>query len=331
LDSLSREDGNSIRKTTTKLIIGGMTCASCVNTLQYSLGSLSGVEYVHVNLLTREAIIKHDLNQVGPRDLIKNVQDIGYEAELFKNNQTNKGNSIRHRAEKEQKLLRNRFLFSFLFAIPTLIIEMIFKMILPKDNPINEAFMYQIIPGFEVGTLILFILATPVQFVLGYPFYIKGFRSIWYSRQANMDTLVAIGTTVAYFGSILNVLIPIIHRDDKPGHQFFETTVFLMTFILLGRWMEAKVKGKTFETITKLMELQPDKATLIILSHDNEKRENIVEKEIDLSLIQGKFSRNIFFFLFCECYLIYFNLFILIKLVGDILKVNPGARIPCDG
>ncbi|CAG8552973.1 240_t:CDS:2, partial [Funneliformis mosseae] len=301
-DPSTHDDKNAIRETITKLIVGGMTCASCVSAIQHSLDSLKGVIEAHVNLLTGEATIKHDLSQIGIRDLIQYVEDTGYEAEL-KKNQTNKKNSIRHRAEKEQKLLRTRFLLSLIFSIPTFLIEMVFKMILPSDNPLIKVISHQIIPGLEVGTLILFILATPVQFILGYPFYLKGFRSIWYSRQANMDTLVAIGTTVAYFSSILNVIIPIVHRDDKPGHQFFETSIFLMTFILLGRWLEAKVKGKTFETITKLMELQPDKASLITIIYDDDNNENIVEKEIDLDLVQ----------------------------VDDILKITPGAKIPCDG
>src|SRR5581483_8682427 len=106
------------------------------------------------------------------------------------------GNAIRRRAEKHQKLLRNRFLISLCFSIPTALISMVFMMLLPHDNPINMAVSYQIIPGLEVGTVILFILATIVQLILGYPFYLKGIRSVWYSRQANMDTLVAIGTTV---------------------------------------------------------------------------------------------------------------------------------------
>ena len=149
------------------------------------------------------------------------------------------------------------------------------------------AFSHQVIPGLEVETIILFILSTPVQFILGYPLYTKGIRSVWYFHQANMDTLVAVGTTVAYFGSILNVMIPIVNGDE-PGYQFFETSVFLITFIWLGRWMEAKVKGKTFGTITKLMELQPEKATLITLSYDDNTKENVSEKEIDIGLIQGE-------------------------------------------
>ncbi|CAG8735900.1 11408_t:CDS:2, partial [Acaulospora morrowiae] len=128
-------------------------------------------------------------------------------------------------------------------------------------------------------------------------------RSVWYSHQANMDTLVAIGTTVAYFGSLFNVLIPIVEHRSEPGQQFFETSVFLITFIWLGRWLEAKAKGKTFETITKLMELQPEKSTLVTIKRDPHGHELIIEKDIDLELIQ----------------------------VGDILKVNPGSRVPCDG
>ncbi|CAI2188817.1 16293_t:CDS:2, partial [Funneliformis geosporum] len=301
-DPSTHEEKNANRDTSTKLIVGGMTCASCVSAIQYSLDSLKGVKEAHVNLLTGEATIKHDISQIGIRDLIKYIEDTGYEAEI-KKNQTNNKNSIRHRAEKEQIHLRNRFLVSLCFAIPTFFIEMIVKMALSDDNPLNKMISHQLIPGLEVGTLILFLLATPVQFILGYPFYLKGFRSIWYSHQANMDTLVAVGTTVAYFGSIFSVILPIVHKDKTAGHQFFETSIFLMTFIMLGRWLEAKVKGKTFETITKLMELQPDKATLITLSYDDKNNENIVEEEIDLDLVQ----------------------------VGDILKVTPGAKIPCDG
>src|SRR5581483_3233602 len=111
---------------------------------------------------------------------------------------------------------------------------MVFMMFLPSNNPVHMAFSYQIITGLEIGTLILFILATPVQFLLAYPFYTKGIRSVWYSRQANMDTLVAIGTTVSYFGSIMNVMVPIFNRDSMPGYQFFETSIVLITFIWLG-------------------------------------------------------------------------------------------------
>ncbi|CAG8600095.1 5330_t:CDS:2, partial [Acaulospora colombiana] len=288
----------------TNLSINGMTCASCVNTIQQMVESLPGVEQTSVNLLTAEASIKHDLNQIGTRDVMKVIEEIGFEPRLLKKNILDQGeNNLRKRSEREQKKLKKRFLFSLLFAVPTFIIAMIFMLALPSTNKIRMAFEYQLTPGLEVSTLILFILSTPVQFILGYPFYVKGIRSVWYSRQANMDTLVAVGTTVTYFGSLFNVLIPIAERRSESSNQFFETSVFLITFVWLGRWMEAKAKGKTFETITKLMELQPEKTTLITINYDSKGREFLDEKEIDLELIQ----------------------------VGDILKVNPGSRIPCDG
>ncbi|CAG8507275.1 305_t:CDS:2 [Gigaspora margarita] len=289
---------------TTILTIGGMSCASCINSIQSAVELLPGVTSININLLTTQASIKHDQNLIGPRDLINKIEELGFEPQLYtKGPSNNNGNSIRQRAEKEQKKMMKRFLVSLIFAVPTFFITMIFMMALPESNSIRMGLEYQIIPGLEVNTLILFIFATPVQFILGYPFYIKGIRSIWYSRQANMDTLVAVGTTVAYIGSLFNVLIPIAQRRSEPGQQFFETSIFLITFIYLGRWLESRAKGKTFETITKLMELQPENATLLTITLDEHKNEVIEEREIGLELVQ----------------------------IGDILKVNAGARIPCDG
>nr|CAG8588388.1 11925_t:CDS:2 [Entrophospora candida] len=287
----------------TKFLIGGMGCASCIGTIETTLLQLHGVAQVNINLLTTEASIKHNQSKIGVRDLMRHISDIGFESQLLKtnNNDLQFGNRIRQKTEREQKLLRNRFLVSLLFAIPTFLIVMVFMMIGP--NPINELLTYQIITGLDVETLILFLLATPVQFILGYPFYVKGFKSLYYTRKANMDTLVALGTTVSYLGSMINVLIPVFRRSPEAGYQFFETSIFLITFIWLGRWMELKAKGKTFETITKLMELQPEKAILVEITYDKENNMITDEKEIDLELVQ----------------------------VGDILKVNPGARIPCDG
>ncbi|CAJ0873554.1 1623_t:CDS:2 [Entrophospora sp. SA101] len=280
----------------TKFLIGGMGCASCIGTIETTLLQLHGVAQVNINLLTTEASIKHNQSKIGVRDLMRHISDIGFESQLLKtnNNDLQFGNRIRQKTEKEQKLLRNRFLVSLLFAIPTFLIVMVFMMIGP--NPINELLTYQIITGLDVETLILFLLATPVQFILGYPFYVKGFKSLYYTRKANMDTLVALGTTVSYLGSMINVLIPVFRSSPEAGYQFFETSIFLITFIWLGRWMELKAKGKTFETITKLMELQPEKAVLVEITYDKENNMITDEKEIDLELVQ----------------------------VGDILKVNPG-------
>jgi len=182
---------------------------------------------------------------------------------------------------------------------------MVMMMMLPKSNPVRQGLMREVTPGLRIQDIIMFILATPVQFWLAQPFYRKAYRAIRYTRTANMETLVALGTSVAYFASLGSIIAAM--ATSKPQHNmdmdqpstsgvdFFETSVFLVTFINLGKWLEAMAKGKTAETITKLMDLQPDTATLV-------KPDETLE-EIPASLIQ----------------------------VGDILLVNAGGRIPCDG
>ncbi|CAG8474040.1 1097_t:CDS:1 [Ambispora gerdemannii] len=275
---------------TARLEITGMTCASCVSSVQTAIEGLDGVGITQVNLLTNEATVKYNPDIIGTRNLVEAVTEVGFEAKLILSTTKNKnpGNTIRERAEKEQRRLKERFILSLWFAIPTFIISMIFMTALPTSNEVRMAFMKQIIPGLEVGTLILFLLATPVQFYLGGPFYVKAWKSLYYARIANMDTLVTIGTTIAYVGSIVNVVVPVAYKDDRPRQQFFETSVLLFTFILLGRWMEAKAKGKTFETITKLMELLPDKAILVKFDQNGEFDDSFTEHEIDSDLIQSK-------------------------------------------
>ncbi|KAG9293827.1 hypothetical protein G9A89_019165 [Geosiphon pyriformis] len=301
--TMKKEFQEISQSSTIRLTISGMVCGSCVSIIQRTLEGLNSVEYANVNLLTSEASVKYNPYEIGPRDMIQKITELGFNAHVTKTATNQQGNAIRQLAEKEQQRFKNHFVLSLWFAVPTFIIAMIFMNALPHDNRIRQIFMTQMVPGLEIGTFLLFLLATPVQFYLGYPFYVRACKSLYYARAANMDTLVSIGITVAYAGSIVNVCLPVAHGSDQPGQQFFETSVFLVTFIWLGRWMEAKAKGKTYEAITKLMELQPEAATLIELVPHQKSGDNIIETEIDLSLVQ----------------------------VGDILKVNPGARIPCDG
>ncbi|RHZ70577.1 hypothetical protein Glove_269g57 [Diversispora epigaea] len=316
-DNTDARDLNEKNKNiTTRFIVSGMTCASCVSSVKRVIEILPGIENTNVNLLTGDVIITHDPYKTGHRTLMETITNAGFTVQLNQNflsvNATSK--SIRERAEKYEKFLRKRTMLSILFSIPTFIIGMIFMMFLKDTSFTKNALGFQVFPGLNIGTLIMFLIATPVQFYIGYPFYVKSYHSIRYTRTANMDTLVALGTSVAYFGSIISVLIGIINHNDNnnmnnmnendkksmEGQEFFETSVLLITFIWLGRWMEAKAKGKTLDSMTKLMELQPEKADLVKIDMNNE---IIEERKIDINLVQ----------------------------VGDIFKVNAGARIPCDG
>ncbi|RUP51037.1 E1-E2 ATPase-domain-containing protein [Jimgerdemannia flammicorona] len=292
---------------TTRLEITGMTCASCVAAVERALLARDGVYKAQVNLLTCSGQVQHDPTVIGARDVVDAVNEIGYEARAVQDTSVQDQRDVmRDRMRREEHILRDRFLWSLLFAVPVLLISMIFMIALPDANPVRQVFEFVITPGLSIGDLVLFLLATPVQFWLGWPFYRKAYRSLVYSRTANMEVLVAMGISAAYVSSVGSVVATMVRRPDdmmkKGGVEFFETSVFLVTFIHLGKWLEALAKGKTAETITKLMDLQPEKATLVRVSNDGEGREVMEETEIEASAIQ----------------------------VGDILKVNPGSRIPCD-
>ncbi|KAK3827442.1 MAG: E1-E2 ATPase-domain-containing protein [Benniella sp.] len=304
----SSEDDSAPTTTTTRLDISGMTCASCVSAIESALGNLPGIHQVQVNLLAKSGVIVHDPTVIGVRDVITAVENTGFDVALAADDTQTSRNALQEKIKREERILRRRLLVSLVFAIPMFIVSMVMMMMLPKSNPVRVGLMKSIIPGLRIQDVILFILATPVQFWLAKPFYKKAYRALRYTRTANMETLVALGTSVAYFAS-LGSIIAAMAKGKTPHHEgdgmsmtmsnsgvdFFETSVFLVTFINLGKWLEAMAKGKTAETITKLMDLQPETATLV-------KADETLE-EIPASLIQ----------------------------VGDILLVNAGGRIPCDG
>ncbi|KAF9309662.1 ATPase Cu transporting protein 7B [Podila horticola] len=298
---------NTATTTTTRLDISGMTCASCVSAIESTLMGLQGIHQVQVNLLAKSGVIIHDPTVIGVRDLISAVEDTGFDVSLAADDSVTSRNALQEKIKREELLLRRRLLLSLVFAVPMFIVSMVIMMMLPKTNPARVGLMKQVAPGLRIQDIIMFLLATPVQFWLALPFYKKAYRALRYTRTANMETLISLGTSVAYFASLGSIIAAMAkgktaHHDDgmsmgmsPTGVDFFETAVFLVTFINLGKWLEAMAKGKTAETITKLMDLQPESATLV-------KADETLE-EIPASLIQ----------------------------VGDILLVNAGGRIPCDG
>ncbi|OAD01460.1 hypothetical protein MUCCIDRAFT_173341 [Mucor lusitanicus CBS 277.49] len=310
-DTASISSRKSSRYVSTHLVVTGMTCSSCVANIERTIMKQAGVVSCQVNLLSKSAVIKHDPTVVGARSLAQMIEQIGYKAELAQDTQGNtiaeQRASMRESMDKELAVLKARFLWSLLFAIPVVLISMIFMMALPASNPVHKAFMKQIVHGLSVGDLLLFLLSTPVQFWLGLPFYTKAYKSLVYAHTANMETLVAMGTTVAYLASVASVIAAMVrHTAGAMSLNYFETSVLLITFIHFGKWLEALAKGKTAETITKLMDLQPEKATLVEISK-NTSAQNLSDSASTLTNSSGK------------------------NVMGDILKINAGGRIPCDG
>ncbi|KAJ3107521.1 ATPase Cu transporting protein 7B [Phlyctochytrium planicorne] len=286
---------------TTQLAITGITCASCVNTIESSLRGKHGVRSVSVSLLSHKASIKHDPVTIGPRDLINIITDLGYEAELADSNSATNLTLVKD--AEELRNFRNSTLLSLLFALPTFVLSMVIEMGLPESNPVRRELMKEIIPGLSINSLLCLILATPVQFWIGWRFYRGAYKSLRYSRSANMDVLIALGTSAAYFYSVY-AIVDGVRRRKMSDHQYFETSVLLIFFVLLGKYMECFAKGKTGEAVTKLINLTPETAILVQVSEDSENSSTVAdEKEIPAGLVQ----------------------------VGDVLKVVPGARFPCDG
>jgi Cu+-exporting ATPase len=253
------------------LPIVGMHCASCAQNIEKTLKKLKGVVTANVNFATERATVEFNDSAINEDKIINAIESLGYSVIKESEEAVDKEKIAR---ESEIRRLKILFLFSLALSVPIFIISMVLE------------WLNIMIPGKNI---ILFLLATPVQFIVGYGFY-KGAFSAIRSKTANMDSLIAIGTSAAYFYSLFVVLFP----NALGEHVYFETSAVLMTFIIFGKWLEAVTKGKTSEAIKKLIGLQPKTATII----RNGKEIQVQIKDV---------------------------------IIGDIVVVKPGQRIPVDG
>ena len=260
--------------------VTGMDCASCVATIERVLKKTKGVKTASVNLVSTKATIDYDKSKVSKSDLEKKIIDAGYGVLSESKTGGKSVDSEKEAREMEMKDTKTRFTIAAVFSLP-LVYFMLAGMIFPKLE-ISEVAM----------ALLQFAFSTVVMFT-GSHFFVKGFRSIWRARVANMDTLVALGTGVAYGYSIV-IMVLMILGEIESAPLYFEVAGLLIAFILLGRWLEAITKGKTSEAIKKLLNLGAKKARVV---------RNGKEIEIPVKEVQ----------------------------VGDIIIVKPGQKIPVDG
>ncbi|KAJ2726462.1 hypothetical protein GGI07_000600 [Coemansia sp. Benny D115] len=281
--------------------VEGMTCGSCVASVTDVLNNLPGVLSADVQLLTAQAMVRHLPREIGVREISKAMDEAGFHATALGASDDAGLSSVvdpsaiaLQNMQKHRRKAAIRFGFSLVFAIPMLIISMIIDMALPTSNHVAQAFHRKVFKSYSVSVICAFFISTAAQFTLGLYFYKHAFKSLVRAKTANMDVLIALGTTAAYVGSIVSVTL-----QNGAGEQFFETAVFLMTFVLLGRWLEAIAKGRTVSAVEALVKMQPDDALLV---HTKEKETDELET-ISARQIQ----------------------------LGDLLQVNSGMRVPCDG
>ncbi|XP_033744011.1 copper-transporting ATPase 1-like isoform X2 [Pecten maximus] len=297
-----------------ELLINGMTCSSCVHLIESSLMRKPGIIAASVALATCKGRFEYDPEVTGARQVIDIIRELGFEADLYTDDDKS---ASRYDHRHEIKKWRTSFFWSLIFGVPSMVIMMYFMFSMPpeeehsdfnmSDNmtttPLPQHSMMgnhiMLTAGLSLDNLLMFILATPVQFFGGRIFYIQAFKALKH-RAANMDVLVVLATTISYVYSISVVVAAMILQEEVSPVTFFETTPMLMVFISLGRWLEHVAKGKTSEALAKLMSLQAVEACLAEL----DKEGNIInEKTISVDLVQR----------------------------GDILKVLPGGKIPVDG
>ena len=219
------------------ILITGMHCAACAQKIESSVKKIKGVKYANVNIATERATVEFNEKITSDKKITNVIKGLGYG--VIKENLVDKEKEHR---EKEIWNLKKLFTASVILTVPIFIISMPLMWLgisIPYEN------------------LILLLLATPVQFIVGFRFY-KGAFSALKSRTTSMDTLVALGTSAAYFYSLAVIAFPSLGNS-----VYFETSAVLITFIIFGKWMEAVTKGKASEAIKKLMGLQPKTATVI--------------------------------------------------------------------
>ncbi|MCF1675583.1 heavy metal translocating P-type ATPase [Tetragenococcus halophilus] len=269
--------------------IEGMTCASCVQAIEKSVGKVEGVQEVAVNLATEKMNVSYDEDAINAGDIIKAVQDAGYQAAV----ESDKVSS--DDADKKQKQMKDlwlRFLGSAIFALPLLYIAM--GPMLPFGGlPIPE--FLDPVQHTVTFTIVQLALTLPVVY-LGRSFYTVGFKSL-FKGHPNMDSLIAIGTTAALLqGIVMTALLVMGRVEVHHGHPdlYFESAAVILTLITLGKYLEAVSKGKTSDAIKKLMGLAPKTARVI---------RN--DKEVEISIDE--------------------------VVTDDIVVVRPGDKIPVDG
>ena len=263
------------------LPIQGMTCASCVNRVEKALGSLKGVIQASVNFATERASVEYIPDEVSIRDLKNAVREAGYQVLEVKEEDLVEKERLAREAELSR--LKLKFISGAVLLVPILIL-------MYGASPLEKGL------GLSMGTnfFIQFLLATPVQFWVGWQFYV-GFWKATKHKTSDMNTLIAVGTSAAYLYSLIVTFSPhLIMVKGLMMDVYFDTSAAIVVLILLGRFLEAKAKGKTSEAIKKLIGLQPKTAR--VLRNGN---------EVDIPVAEVS--------------------------PGDIVIVRPGEKIPVDG
>ena len=260
------------------LPVRGMHCAACVGKVERALTSVPGVDEATVNLATEKATVTFDPTRTDVTRLQDAVARAGYELVEPREAAGQTPDREQSAREETQRRARSKFVVGAILSVPIVIGSMV------------EGFLWA--PAWLRNPWLLWALATPVQFWVGFEFH-AGFLRDLRHRTASMSTLVSIGTNAAYFFSLAVTLWPHVFMPAG-GMTYYETGAVVITLVVLGRWLEARARGRTSEAIRRLVSLAPRTARVV--------REG---RELDVPTTEVG--------------------------VGDLVRIRPGERIPVDG
>ncbi|PGA31204.1 heavy metal translocating P-type ATPase [Bacillus wiedmannii] len=258
--------------------VSGMTCAACANRVEKRLNKLEGVNGATVNFALESATVDFNPDEINVNEMKSAITKLGYKLEVKSDKQDG---STDHRLQEIERQ-KKKFIISFILSLPLL-----WAMV---SHFSFTSFIY--LPDMLMNPWVQLALATPVQFIIGGQFYVGAYKALR-NKSANMDVLVALGTSAAYFYSVY-LSIRSIGSSEHMTDLYFETSAVLITLIILGKLFEAKAKGRSSEAIKKLMGLQAKTATVV---REGTEIKILIEEVV----------------------------------AGDIVYVKPGEKIPVDG
>ncbi|MEX0599115.1 MAG: heavy metal translocating P-type ATPase [Rhodothermales bacterium] len=266
--------------------VRGMTCAACVRRVEQALSGVDGVEDVEVNLAMERARVRYAGDGHAPETFYRVVRDAGYDVIEATGDAQEQAAAEEVAREAERRELLRRVVVAGALTVPFVMMQMV-----PMAWAGAAQLLYGMIPQSRLNYL-LFVLASVVQFGPGLRFYVLGWKATR-AMSPDMNTLVMLGTSAAYGYSVVATFVP---RVLPAGtvHVYYEASAAIIALILLGKYMEARAKGRTSEAMKTLLELRPSTALVV---RDGE------EREIAVDAVQP----------------------------GDLVLVRPGDRIPVDG
>ena len=270
LETAVRDAGYDVMNREVTLKIGGMVCATCVQTIETALRALPGVITANVNLGTEKAYVTYNPSVSAIPDMKKAIEDAGYQYLGIAGEVSEEAEKIAREKDLHDKFLR--FAIGFAVSIPLML-----AMWVPLPLHLHNL------------SYLMLVISTPVFFYVAYPIFRAASMALR-NHSLNMDVMYAMGTGVAFVASVMGTFGIILTHE----FMFYDTAIMLASFLMLGRYLEARAKGRTSEAIRKLAGLRAKSATLI---RDGKEEEIPVDDVI----------------------------------VGDIIVIKPGSKVPVDG